>query len=158
MTKVCSKCKTEKESTEFYKRNDRSSGLHSQCKDCTKEWKEANAEWLKEYRSQPETRAMQAKNTRRWRLMKYSLTLEQYDQMALDQKNLCAICLRPETKGKGKVLPLAVDHDHSCCIEGSCGKCVRGLLCDNCNTGIARFKDSPETLRRAAEYLERHRG
>ena len=33
-----------------------------------------------------------------------------------------------------------------------CSKC--GLLCNNCNMGIAWFKDNPTLLLRAAVYLE----
>jgi hypothetical protein len=56
--KVCTKCKAEKELSEFHKRSDRSTGYNTQCKDCVgarqKSWKEANpnknSEYSKKYR------------------------------------------------------------------------------------------------------------
>ena len=39
MNKQCSKCSVEKSISEYYKRNDRKSGLHSQCKSCSLEGK-----------------------------------------------------------------------------------------------------------------------
>lgn len=48
----------------------------------------------------------------------------------------------------------AVDHDHKCCPgKTSCGKCVRGLLCGNCNTILGRQRDDAEVFLRMAEYL-----
>jgi hypothetical protein len=47
--------------------------------------------------------------------------------------------------------PFCVDHDHTCCPgEYTCGKCVRGLLCDDCNK---KLHDSPAWHFRAIEYL-----
>lgn len=51
----------------------------------------------------------------------------------------------------------SMDHDHSCCPVGNgrkCGKCVRGLLCHNCNIILGNAKDSPEILRSLIAYLE----
>lgn len=80
----------------------------------------------------------------------YQLTKSEYDQKTEEQNNSCAVCHKPNPKGKR----LAVDHDHSCCPgRRSCGKCVRGLLCSTCNSGLGQFKDSPELLQSAIEYL-----
>lgn len=47
-----------------------------------------------------------------------------------------------------------MDHDHSCCDdERSCGKCLRGILCEAHNTGLGKFNDNPELLESAAQYL-----
>jgi len=52
-----------------------------------------------------------------------------------------------------------IDHDHNCCdrsITGSkltCGNCVRGILCRDCNLGIGFFKDNPSRLKKAVDYL-----
>lgn len=35
---------------------------------------------------------------------------------------------------------------------------VRGLLCFSCNGGLRKYRDTPDILRRAAEYLSSHQG
>ena len=51
----------------------------------------------------------------------------------------------------------AVDHDHACCSgKVTCGKCVRGLLCSGCNTGLGAFRDSEHALTVGAKYVAYH--
>ena len=76
---------------------------------------------------------------------RYGITVEDYDQMLADQDGRCAICGTDEP-GSGNV-KWAVDHCHDSLK-------VRGLLCTTCNTGLGYFKDDPQRLRAAAEYLE----
>lgn len=60
---------------------------------------------------------------------------------------MCAICKEPQSVLlKGELKRLAVDHCHKT-------KKIRGLLCDNCNKGLGLFKDKPELLNSASEYL-----
>jgi hypothetical protein len=33
---------------------------------------------------------------------------------------------------------------------------VRGLLCSGCNHAVGKVRDSPDTLRRLADYLDRN--
>lgn len=48
----------------------------------------------------------------------------------------------------------AVDHDHSCCPgNSSCGLCVRGLICRDCNILLGMANDTPEILEGAVRYL-----
>lgn len=77
--------------------------------------------------------------------MKYGLTVETVDQMIEERQGLCDICHKP---GVGKMLH--VDHNHNPPYT------VRGMLCDHCNWMIGHAKESPERLREAALYLERH--
>lgn len=79
---------------------------------------------------------------------RYGLDLETYEAMIAQQGGVCAIC--------GEVPEQwAVDHDHACCSgANSCGECIRGLLCQRCNRGLASYDDSPDRLRAAAAYLE----
>lgn len=89
---------------------------------------------------------------REWHLMrKFKITGEQYAALLNAQGGGCGACGGKETHvyPSGKLKDLSVDHDHD---TGE----VRGLLCFNCNQGIGRFKNDPNVLRAAADYLERH--
>lgn len=81
----------------------------------------------------------------------FNMTIE--DFVALLARGKCDICGKSGEYRKGD---LAIDHDHSCCPEParSCGKCIRGLLCSQCNWAIGQAGDSPERLRAMADYLE----
>jgi hypothetical protein len=68
-----------------------------------------------------------------------------------EQKNCCAICFKPFEKTPH------IDHDHRCLhSRGSCDKCRRGLLCEDCNLGLGRFEDNIEVMKNAIQYLERY--
>lgn len=56
----------------------------------------------------------------------------------------CPICLKTTIAGITKVV---LDHNHE---TGG----VRGWLCESCNTGIGRFDDNPEMVKRAVTWLE----
>jgi Recombination endonuclease VII len=93
------------------------------------------------YRATPKRKAKDRDDTLQ---RKYGITLEQYEQMRLDQDNKCAICSNEFTKSPH------TDHDHE---TGE----VRSLLCGTCNKGLGQFKDDPELLRKAAVYIERNK-
>jgi hypothetical protein len=85
---------------------------------------------------------------------RYGITLDRYNEMLETQGGVCAMCGEPETavhNKSDKVMALAVNHDHACCPgSGSCGECVRGLLCRRCNFDLGGY----EAIRDAAElYL-----
>jgi hypothetical protein len=80
------------------------------------------------------------------RFKRHNITKEYYDQLFLKNNGMCWICKDYSA--------IHIDHDHSCCAGGwSCGKCVRGLLCSNCNTAIGLLRDNPELLVEAIKYL-----
>lgn len=64
--------------------------------------------------------------------------------MLTAQDGVCGFCGKPETTVQnGKIVALAVDHDHSCCPgKQSCGRCVRGLLCHLCNLAIGKTEET----------------
>lgn len=77
---------------------------------------------------------------------KYNISLEEYQSKLKEQQYCCALCGKTQEEEKAA---LCVDHNHET------GK-VRNLLCRVCNRALGLFKDSPQLLRKAAEYLERH--
>lgn len=79
----------------------------------------------------------------------FNITVDQFNQLLAAQNGVCAICGAEETvrRRSGDKIRLAVDHCH---VTGK----VRALLCSNCNKGLGSFKDSPELLRKGADYLE----
>jgi hypothetical protein len=90
----------------------------------------------------------EAYKQRAWKnhlLRSYGLTETQYQELWETQKGLCAICGGKLQEGKRLT---HVDHDHE---TGN----VRGLLCKFCNNGLGFFKDSPNYLQKAIEYLRR---
>lgn len=80
------------------------------------------------------------------RFKRHNITKEMYDQLMSKHNGKCWVCNEENA--------IHIDHDHKCC-EGSysCGKCIRGVLCSQCNTGLGLFKDSSKNLKRALEYL-----
>lgn len=85
-------------------------------------------------------------------LRRHGLTIDGFESQLADQGGVCAICGTGDPAPKSR---FCVDHDHGCCPGAhSCGRCVRGLLCDTCNRTIAI--DDPGRLRAAATYLEVH--
>ena len=71
---------------------------------------------------------------------RYALSPSMYDRMLRRQRGRCEICR--------KILdPPIVDHDHT---KGL----VRGLLCLNCNLGIGHFREDPQRILAAIDYLD----
>lgn len=76
-------------------------------------------------------------------IREFNLTVDDYETIVRFQKGVCAICGRPPKPGKA----LSVDHCH---ITGL----VRGGLCWLCNRLLGIFRDSPEQLQKALDYLK----
>lgn len=144
--RTCKGCGESKPLDQFYRRK---SGSHNwTCKPCwhkrARAYNAANADKLRVHR-----RTYKAKNkercaelTRKSQLKtKYGMTPAEYEAMRTEQGGRCAICHQERE--------LVVDHCHA-------AKRVRKLLCDDCNRGIGCFRDDPERLRQAADYLDEH--
>lgn len=103
----------------------------------TAEKSEISSQWHEQNRDR-HNEAMRIGQLRR----KFGLTPQGYDALLAKQRGGCAICQLPCPTGR----KLAVDHHHQS------GR-VRGLLCQNCNTGLGKFGDDPDRLKVAAAYL-----
>ena len=161
--KTCSKCGESWPLSGYHNDKSKPDGLHPQCKECHKARNHA-------YRTDPIRRAYLIERSRLWRKAhpeesragvrnstlkwKYGISTVQYEEMLAAQGGACAICGGTET-GVSWSTHLHVDHDHACCPGNvTCGRCVRGILCQPCNTSLGKMQESPEPLRRAAAYLE----
>lgn len=79
---------------------------------------------------------------------KYNLTGEELAEIL--GRGCCDSC--------GDTVGLTVDHDHKCCDRaGSCGECVRGLLCSQCNTALGLLRDDLGRINSLLEYLTEHK-
>lgn len=85
----------------------------------------------------------------------YKMSQAEYDATFIAQGCVCAICHLPETHCyKGVVVQMTVDHDHACCPgKKTCGKCIRGLICHDCNSGLGYFDDDIGKMESAIGYL-----
>lgn len=128
--KTCTKCGLTKQLDSFHKRSAMLDGRKSACKECTLKSQKHK------YDSGEIREAVYLRN--------YGITLEQYDQMVLDQNGCCKICGTDEPGGNRK--RFSVDHNHAT------GK-VRGLLCGSCNAALGLFKDNPTIIQSALSYL-----
>jgi hypothetical protein len=125
--KRCPDCGESKPEDEFPRNKNYKDGRHPYCKPCH------NARGKETY-----TRLYGG--TRHYHLKRrYGISADDFDALVEQQHGVCAIC--------GKEDPEHVDHDH---LTGA----VRGILCFNCNGGLGQFRDSTDSLRRAAIYLE----
>lgn len=66
----------------------------------------------------------------------------------LNPSKQCSICGHSDGYNASIGRAVILDHDHQTGFP-------RGFLCGNCNKGIGWFKDRPDLLRAAADYLER---
>lgn len=142
--KTCTKCNTEKPLSEYHKDKHSKTGYTSSCNDCRKA--------VRTRAGAPKPKYYAEKD--RWRklLKQYGVTEQRYQEMFDAQNGVCAICENPEMDkyANGTIRDLSVDHCHNT------GK-VRGLLCNKCNNAIGKFKDDTEILKRAINYLVKHR-
>lgn len=148
--KPCPRCNERKPLADFPKNKRMFHGIGSYCKPCTNEMQ-------RQRRDTPEGAQAHRNASKKWRLentahhhaigakWRYGCDYGTYEALLASQNSKCAICDTVEPGGNAG--RFAIDHCHGT-------KVIRGLLCNNCNNGLGRFKDDPDRLRRAATYLE----
>ena len=72
------------------------------------------------------------------------MTLEEYEEMVLEQNNKCYLCGDEPSDVYGK---LVIDHCHRT------GK-VRKLLCRGCNVFLSKIEACPEYFKKVTAYLK----
>lgn len=138
--KVCATCKLEKLASDFHAQGNAPGGLAYSCKECKRIY---NRERYKRGGVAEKQRASSTKS-------KYGVEWSVVQNMHKDQEGSCAICQTSISLlvGGDRATVACVDHCHA---TGA----VRALLCNLCNSGLGKFKDNADFLRKAAAYLER---
>ena len=134
-TYPCSVCGVRKDLGEFPPNKGSRSGRHPRCRDCKKEYQNAYQ------KTEPYLRKRRVYEWKNHGIIDFDH--DDYDKYWDAQDGECAICGTTENV-MGKAF--AVDHDHE---TGQ----ARGLLCNPCNIGLGCFKDDPQRLSDALEYL-----
>lgn len=138
ITRVCKSCKKEKSIIDFpvYKRKDEVLLLRRH--KCTKCYNAQVVAWQED---NPDAKQ------RRYVEKNWNMTLEEYRTLL---NTGCEVC--------GTLENLVIDHDHACCPKKStsCGKCIRGVLCNRHNLAEGCLKGNPEEAYALAEYMEKH--
>lgn len=143
---TCTKCKISKSIDLFRKRINTKSGCHSWCKECEYKHRKPYIPKIKPKRIKIGKHYNDIKRENKERMLKwrYGLSIEEYKSMYDNQNGCCAICKIPKELGTKK--GLFIDHNHITLK-------IRGLLCSTCNSGLGKFKDDVNLLKKAIEYL-----
>jgi hypothetical protein len=136
--KTCTKCGLEKELTSFPKHPNGRDGRNSWCQAC------ANALSLAWYHAL--TPEQKFRRNLRGKAVAYGLDPDIIEAHWNTHNGVCDICQQPPSGSRR----LSIEHDHTT------GK-FRGITCDSCNNGLARFKDDVKLLEAAINYLIRAR-
>jgi len=102
-------------------------------------WTSKNQEKVQGYIHKPRGRE---DNLKAYLKHRYGLSIQEYMSLVDEQNGKCAICYsEPVIYDR-----LHVDHDHE---TGQ----VRGLLCYHCNVALGHFRDNPQIVQSALDYI-----
>jgi len=130
LTKTCSICKIEQSIEAFNRHANHPGGRRSICKSCT-------SIRHKEKRSRSDLYQLRIRKIAN----RYGITDKEVDDRLAEQNFLCKICQNPLLRTR-----FHADHNHKT-------NQLRGFLCGTCNSGLGMFKENPDFLRAAIEYL-----
>lgn len=140
--KTCRVCKETKPIDSMVKDRSRKDGVRNICKPC-------DAQRMRDYfKNNPEkyehNKAIPRDSRPNWK--RHNISKEIYEKMLGEYDGKCHSC----KTNKATV----IDHDHGCCSKArSCGKCVRGLLCNGCNASLGHLKDDLDMINNLMLYL-----
>lgn len=127
----CTRCSVPKAWQNFARTGGSQTRRLSVCRECI-------AKYNKQ-RNTPEA------NRESWLRRYYGITVDQYEQLLIKQNDKCGICPKLASEEAGS---FCVDHDHRCCPgRRTCGYCIRGLLCHQCNLQLALADEYFEEVR-----------
>lgn len=110
----------------------------SHCRSCDKILPEEKFGWANKAKNKRRHQCTNCRNIGRWVLRSVK---SDYEQLLQKQNNQCAIC-----GIHNEISRLGIDHNHKT-------QEIRGLLCHDCNSGIASFDENRHYLAKAILYL-----
>lgn len=171
VSKYCKTCGETKPLSDFYWNKTKGCPC-GWCKPCMKTYQTAyqrrreakDPDYQRRYREQNKDKISQWRKTewgkyklsgyyKKRQLKQWGMTLEDLERTFKKQGGACAICRKKFLLNGTDMLDCGhgVHMDH-CHKENK----FRGILCNNCNTGLGAFKDSPMILKAAATYLQQY--
>ena len=108
------------------------------CNSCRQVLATSQFGWSSKARNKLRHDCKNCRNLHKWVLRRVK---SEREQLLVAQKQCCAIC-----GIHNDISRLGVDHNHKT-------QAVRGLLCHDCNTGLAAFEDDSDLLTTAVIYL-----
>lgn len=157
--KICPNCKLFKRNIEFSFCSSTTDKLYVYCKECNKIKsnkyyysnlrkirKKAKIKYSKNkkyvalktkiFNSTPKGKILLRKN---YLNVNYNISIEDYESKLKSQNYRCYLCKSKTSKNRN--FRFCIDHNHICCSgRKSCGKCIRGLLCNTCNTRLGLYE------------------
>jgi hypothetical protein len=144
MIKQCIKCGEEKELDLFAKGKNYNDGRRNICKKCHSNYVNNYYKLNPDKYDEKRKLNIGKKSDANWK--RHRITENKYNELLSLFNGKCHACQERVATN--------IDHDHSCCdMPRSCGKCVRGILCNQCNTALGLMQDDIVKLNKLIHYI-----